>query len=44
MNPTLVVGEHSVPVLVVGTITEDVLTVMAPAAVPVLDDEALVER
>src|SRR5271157_1151818 len=44
MNPALVVSEHSVPALVVRTVSEDVLTIVAPSAVPILDDEALVER
>src|ERR1700721_448087 len=44
MNPTLVVGEHSVPALVVPTVSEDILTIVALSAVPVLDDQALVER
>ena len=44
MNPSLVVGEHSIPALIVRAVSEDILTVVAPSSVPVLDDDALVER
>jgi len=44
MNPTLVVGEHPVPALVVRTVSKDVPAMVAFSAVPVLDYQALVER
>jgi len=44
MNPTFVVGEHAVPALVIRTVSEDVLTIVAPSAVPVLDYQTLVKR